>query len=229
MDEVVALPVDTLPDAGSLLTWNELRLNEFSLNESKTDEFRQTDFFHDGDWAAEFVEKVSDESLRLWIAEEHDEVGTSASISERPVSARDQIRDALEAAGTAQTEANRAQAAQVTALALAVDLAEANPRVYMTEFGMAQPDFVEMATRGVVGDAALRLNISPDQVRNQAYHAHVLAESLPQLWELFRSGATGYTQARAAAELLHGITDPAAISRHRTHRRRTRHLPRSIP
>ena len=77
---------------------------------------------------------------------------------------------------------------------------------------MRQPDANDVVVRTVAEDAALRLNITPDQVRTQAYHAHVLADSLPQLWTTFCAGATSYTHARSAVELLTGITDPAAVA-----------------
>ena len=187
-------------------------------------------FFPDGVYPDCFGSTISEGSFSAWLsqARESADVPLGAPPLEfasapapapapapppaRPLSARDQIRDALESAGAAQIETNRAQAAQLASLALAFDLAEANPRVYVTEVGMAQSDAVEVAVRAVAEDAALRLNVTTDYVRNQAYQGQVLAGSLPRIWATFQCGATGYSQARSAVELLTGITDPDAIT-----------------
>jgi len=128
------------------------------------------------------------------------------------VSVIDVVEFAIQDAAAAQFEANRAMAAHIAALARVIDVARCNPHVYLTEAGLAERDALELAERAAAVDAALQLRLTPTQVRTRAHEGTVLAESLPQLWELFRDGVTGYAQASAAVELLTGLTDPAAIA-----------------
>ncbi len=133
-----------------------------------------------------------------------------------PVAAIDVVGFAIQDAAAAQFEANRAMAAHVASLAVVIDVARRNPHVYLTEGGLTERDAVELAERAAAVDAALQLNLTPTQVRRRAHEGTVLAESLPEVWALFRDGVTGYAQASAAVEVLTGLTDPAAIARYDT-------------
>ena len=125
-------------------------------------------------------------------------------------------RVALDEAETEQVNGNMAMAAQLAALARLIAVAREHPEVYLTEEGAQACDAVEFAERAAALDASVRLNLDPDQVRNRAHEARVLAQSLPQLWAVFEAGETGYPQASAAVELLAGLTDPVAIAEYDT-------------
>ena len=133
-----------------------------------------------------------------------------------PVAPLVAARVALDEAETEQVSGNMAMAAQLAALARLIAVAREHPELYLTEEGMQARDAVEFAERAAALDASLRLNLDPDQVRNRAHEARVLAESLPQLWAVFQAGETGYSQASAAVQLLTGLTDPAAITEYDT-------------
>jgi hypothetical protein len=170
------------------------------------------------------LDAVSPEVVEEWFAlweSEHDAVepdpfGDVPFPVRASVSALDVVDVAIQDAAAAQFEANRAMAAHVAALARVIDVARCNPRVYLTEAGLAERDALELAERAAAVDAALQLRLTPAQVRTRAYEGAVLAESLPEVWALFRAGVTGYPQASAAVEFLTGLSDPAAIARYDT-------------
>lgn len=76
---------------------------------------------------------------------------------------------AIEDAAAAQFAGNRAMAAQLAALAEAVDTARRHPDAYLSVAGMAEPDAPELAERAAALDAGLQLNLSPALVRTRAH------------------------------------------------------------
>lgn len=158
---------------------------------------------------------VSDDVLEEWFAEweaEHDDFADVPALPGAPAGAIDAVQIAIHDAAAAQAETNRAMAAHLAALATVIHVARRNPHLYLTQAGLNERDALELAERAAAVDAALHLRLTPTQVRNRAREGTVLAESLPALWQVFRAGATGYSQASAAVESLAGLTDPGAVA-----------------
>jgi Domain of unknown function (DUF222) len=123
----------------------------------------------------------------------------------------DLILDRMYEAEVAQTEVNRAQARQWTALAELMLLARANPHVYLRSEGMARADALELAEDTAAYDAGLRLHLSANQVRSIAHDAQVLEDRLPALHAAFVAGQTTVGHVSAVLDLVVGWSDDVAL------------------
>ena len=123
----------------------------------------------------------------------------------------DLILDRMYEAEVAQTEVNRAQARQWTALAELMRLARANPHVYLLSEGMARADALDLAEDTAAYDAGLRLHLSANQVRSIAHDAQVLEDRLPALHAAFVAGQTTVGHVSAVLDLVVGWSDDVAL------------------
>jgi hypothetical protein len=107
---------------------------------------------------------------------------------------------ALDSAETAQHTANRAMAAHLDAVRLALETARRHPTLYLHDHAAAAPDAEDLAVRAAAAELSMRLQIPAGTLRNRAYEATVLRERLPQVWARFADGVAGYADARTAVE-----------------------------
>ncbi|PPL20318.1 hypothetical protein GY24_01890 [Microterricola pindariensis] len=138
----------------------------------------------------------------------------SAPVESVPVLASpvESVGYAIDSALEAQHAGNRAMATQLAALAAVLNTSRAHLSVYLQPGGLAEPDAVELAARAAALDAALQLNLTPNQVRDRAYEGQLLQEKLPAFWELFRLGLTSYAHAQAAVQFANGLDEPDAVA-----------------
>ncbi|WP_162243486.1 HNH endonuclease signature motif containing protein [Leifsonia sp. Root4] len=132
------------------------------------------------------------------------------------VSPTESVGFSITAAANAQYAGNRAMAAQLAALAGALRTSRRNLSVYLWPGAMTEPDARDLAERAAAEDVSMQLQLTVATVRTRAYEGQTLIDSLPQLWELFQTGLTGYAHAAAAVQHLAGLSDPAAIAHYDT-------------
>ncbi|RZU64695.1 HNH endonuclease [Microterricola gilva] len=130
------------------------------------------------------------------------------------VTAAEAVGFSIAEAANAQHAANRAMAAQLAALAAAVQTSRRNLSVYLWPGALQEPDARELAERAAATDAGMQLQLSTSVARTRAYEGRALIDSLPKLWELFQAGLTSYAHASAAVQHLAGLGDPAALARY---------------
>ncbi len=123
-----------------------------------------------------------------------------------PFGAFAELEAALDAAEAAQQAANRAIAAHIDAVRLALETARRHPALYVHDHAATSGDAEELAVRAAAAELSMRLQIPVGTLRNRAYEATVLRERLPRVWAQFTDGTAGYVDARAAAEAAMAFT-----------------------
>jgi hypothetical protein len=93
------------------------------------------------------------------------------------------------------------QAAQLAAIREAILTAKRNPEIYV------RPDTsdrhgraVELATRAIVMELSMRLNLPEGTIWSEYHEADSLMTRLPKLWGLFCAGTVSYRNVREAAQ-----------------------------
>ncbi|TAL41944.1 MAG: HNH endonuclease [Salinibacterium sp.] len=138
----------------------------------------------------------------------------------------------------AMRAASRAFADQIAAIDATLVEARAHPEVFLGPRASASnASDVEFAERSVVADLAVRLSLSENTVRAQAYEAKTLRTQAPRVWAEFREGNISTPNAAMIAELSatlpaeawavfeHAVLEPAmklAPARFRARARATR-------
>ncbi|HEX7834891.1 MAG TPA: DUF222 domain-containing protein [Pseudolysinimonas sp.] len=109
--------------------------------------------------------------------------------------------------------ANRATAAQWSAIAEVLDEAGGSPEVFVDpELPMPASERVEFAVRAAAADVALRLGLSEASVRIQAHDADTLRRRMPRVWSAFREGDASAAHARTAADLVRSLPDEREVA-----------------
>lgn len=132
-----------------------------------------------------------------------------------PTRADVRIEFALARAEFEHRAANRATAAQWSAVAEVLDEAAHSPEVFVDPLlPMSASERSEFAVRAAVADVAVRLGISETTARMQAFDIDTLRARMPRMWSAFREGDASATHARTAADLVRTLPDDPQVTSH---------------
>lgn len=109
----------------------------------------------------------------------------------------------------AQRAGIRAFADQLGAIHATLGEARDFPEVFVGPLASTMPDAVEFAERAAIADLAMRLFLAEQTVRAQAHEASVLIGRVPRIWAALTEGDVSVPNARAIAEIVDTLPEPA--------------------